>query len=505
MRQATIEQAQGAFDLPLNLFQPDEPRFLPTQSAFVLDWQHQFRGYGGGLGNGKTTGGCALAYYLSTAFPGNRGFIGRWDGKELRQTTMSEFFNLVPEHFYKKNDQMGFLKFKPEYGGSEIFFGDLKEARGIKNINLGWFWVDQAEEVDQEIWQLLVSRLRKQTKLMGDDGQQLRRPDGSLVYAPTYGFATFNPEGTNSFIWRFFHPDSPEKKAGYQLYQATTYDGLAAGFTTQEYVDAMLAIFPEQARKRYLEGAWDVFEGRVFPDFTVETHVINPIPLKPHWKYYTSIDHGLTNPTAVCLWAVTEHGHCLQIAEHYEGNGKPVSYHAACIKSLKAQVGYPFAVDFMDPACWAKNQSSQNRVYSVADEYNEHGIYPVPGQNNWEAGFNRLQEALRVNPNLPHPVTGERGCSQLLVFSTCQATIKEWLNYKWKKAARGQAQRNAPDEPQDSMDHALDSTRYFFASRPNVPVIVVAEKADPLAAIHQQMRDYNPLAEEALVGGWMGH
>lgn len=505
MRPSAVELAQNkTWDFPLNLTEPDEPKFLKQQSEFFHDFQHRFQAYGGGLGQGKTSAGCAKAFFLSTMIPGNRGFIGRWDGKELRQTTMSEFRDLVPDWMFEKNsDQLGYIKFKKEYGGSEIFYGDLKEARGIKNINLGWFWIDQAEEVDAERFQLLVSRLRKQTLLRGQDGKALTRPDGSSVYAPTYGFVTFNPEGTNSFIWRFFHPDSKEKQPAYHIYEAKTYDGLAAGFITQEYVDAMVAIFPEQARKRYLEGAWDVFEGRVFPDFNVEQHVIDPITLQPHWKYYVSIDHGLTNPTSAGVWAVTERGHCLRVAEHYEGGGKPVSYHAACIKNLVSQMGFPVANYYLDPACWAKNQTNGARVYSIADEYNEHGIYPVPGQNNWEAGFNRLQEAITIKPNLPHPVTNLPGSPTLLIFSTCQASIKEWLNYRWKKAARGAVQRNAPDEPIDSNDHSIDEARYFFTARPSHPVSEAVVKPTTLDLIHQQMRAWNPLADVRHVGSWM--
>nr|MBA3752760.1 hypothetical protein [Nitrospira sp.] len=163
------------FSLPLNLFDKDLPKFLPTQSAFSTDLDHRFQAYGGGLGNGKTSAGCAKAFYLSTMFPRNRGYIGRWDGKELIQTTMSEFFNMVPASMFEThNKSMGYLKFKRQFGGSEIYYGDLKEARGLKNINLGWFWVDQAEEIDDERWNLLVSRLRKQTILYGPQNQPLR-------------------------------------------------------------------------------------------------------------------------------------------------------------------------------------------------------------------------------------------------------------------------------------------------------------------------------------------
>jgi len=493
------------FALPINLWDPDRPKYLPTQARFFEDWGTRFRGYGGGLGNGKTTAGAALAYYLSICFPGNCGYIGRWDGKELVQTTMAEFFRIVPQEMFEvQNKQMGYLRFKREYGGSEIYYGDLKKEEWASSLNLGWFWFDQAEECDEERWNHGVSRLRRLTPILDEEGRVLRWPDGTEMVAPTYGFATFNPEGTHSFLWRFFHPDSPTRRPDYQLYQATTYDGLAAGFVRQDYVDGMLSVYPEAARKRYLEGSWEVFEGKVFSSFSVEQHVIEPIPLSPTWTYYASIDHGLTNPTSCGIWAVTPEGIRIRVREHYEGQGKPVSYHAACIKNLMEGLPHKPALQIMDPACWANTQSRENRVFSVVDEYNDHGIYPIPGQNDWQRGFNLMNEALAVNPTVTHPVTGAHGSPKLLAFSTCHNWVREMSNYKWKKA-RGTVLRNAPDEPIDYNDHAIDETRYFFSTvqqavtrPPTQPQLTALQRIATLRAT------WNPLGNSfEHPGSWM--
>lgn len=447
--------ADEGFALPLNLWDAHQPKYLPTQARFIADWDTRFRGFGGGLANGKTSGGVALAYFLSVCFPGNCGYIGRWDGKELIQTTMAEFFRLIPDSLFEvQNKQLGYLRFKRQYGGSEIFYGDLKKEEWASSLNLGWFWFDQAEETDEARWNHGVSRLRRLTPLLDDAGQPIRGADGVDLMAPTYGFATFNPEGTASYLYRFFHPESPTKKPDYQLYQATTYDGLKAGFVTQDYVDAMLSVFPEQAQKRYLEGSWDVFEGKVFSSFDPAVHVIPPVALRSDWDYYVSMDHGTTNPTSIGIWAVTPTGVKIRIREHYEGGGKPVSYHAACCKNLVSDLPKKPVFYVMDPACWAKNQSKDSRVYSIVDEYNEYGVFPVPGQNDWARGFNRMNEALADHPDAVHPVTTQTGSPLLLCVSSCTNWIREMQNYKWKRA-RGTVLRNAPDEPIDYNDHCV--------------------------------------------------
>ena len=71
------EKTLERLELPLDLTK------LPTQTAFMSDHEYRFRAYGGGYANGKTSSGCGLAVILSHFIPDNRGFIGRFDGKEL--------------------------------------------------------------------------------------------------------------------------------------------------------------------------------------------------------------------------------------------------------------------------------------------------------------------------------------------------------------------------------------------------------------------------------------
>jgi hypothetical protein len=499
------QQERKVFEWPLNLWNPDQPGFLQPQSDFVHDWSKRFRGFGGGLGNGKTSSGVTLAWFLSVCFPGNCGYIGRWDGKELVQTTMSEFFRLVPEQFFEShNKQMGYIKFKKKYGGSEIYYGDLKKEEWASSLNLGWFWFDQAEETDEARWKHGVSRLRRITPLFGDGGKPLIGRDGKQLIAPTYGFCTFNPDGTGSYLWKWFHPDSPQKQPDYQLYQATTYDGLAAGFLTKDYVDAMVAIYPEAARKRYLEGSWDVFEGKVFSQFDPNLHGIPPIKLEANWSYYVSIDHGLTNPTSIGVWAVTPQGHRIRVREHYEGGGKPVSYHATVLKHLTSDLPNKPVWICIDPACGARNQSKDGRVFSVVDEYNANDVFPLFGQNEWASGFNRINEGLTVDPKLIHPVTGAQGSPRLLSFTSCRNWLREMSNYKWKKA-KGSVLRNAPDEPIDYNDHTIDETRYFLSLVPAQPVLQEeVRKKSPLEIIQEMRARLNPFAASQPSGGsWM--
>ena len=500
MRQDLVDRfnPQREFKLPFDFDK------LPQQSGFFHDWQYQFRAYGGGVGNGKTSAGIALAFWLSVAFPKNLGFIGRWDGKELRQTTIAQFLSLVPPDMIDThNSQQGYIRFKREFGGSEIVYSDLKEERYIKNFTFGWWWIDQAEEIDEDRFTALVRRLRKETPLYNEKGEQWGT-------APTYGLLTFNPEGSDNFLWKYFHPDSKDKKPNYKLYMASTFDSMNAGFVTKEYVDNMLSVFTEQARKRYMEGAWDIFEGRVYPAFEPDVHKLRVFEIKPWHKLYESIDHGSVNPTAIGWWVWTEP--CvlcgqptrILVDEHYEGGGKGVEYHAAILKTKRAQLPVKVALSYLDSQCWAKNQSKGQTTSSIHMEYVANDIFPVPGVKNWDVAFSRITRALQPCPMSQNPETGKFGAPHIYYLSHCRAFESEMTGYRWRKMAQSR-QRNAPDEPQDFKDHHMDELAYLEASNPQAAdKPKPKDERSPLQRLEELRKGYNPLEEYGVVGSWMG-
>ena len=480
---------------------------LTTAPEPVQMYDLEIEGTHNFIGNGivahNTSAGIALAFYLSVMFPKNLGFIGRWDGKELRQTTLAQFLALIPPGMIEThNTQQGYIRFADEYGGSEIVYSDLKEERYIKNFTFGWWWIDQAEEIDEDRFVALVRRLRKDTVLYDDKGR-------AIGIAPTYGLLTFNPEGSDHFLWKYFHPDSKDHKSNYKLYMASTFESMSAGFVTKEYVDNMLSVFPEQARKRYLEGAWDIFEGRVYPAFEPAIHGLASYKIQPWHKLYETIDHGSINPTAVGWWIWTEP--CIGcgqptrilIDEHYEGGGKGVEYHAAIIKTKRAQLPVKVALTYLDSACWARNQSKGQVTSSIHMEYVANEIHPIPGPKNWDVGFSRITRALQPCPYSRHPLTGELNAPHLYYVTSCRAFESEMLGYRWRKRAQS-AQRNATDEPQDFKDHHMDALTYLEASNPQageVPKVKVDDS--PLKRLEELRKGYNPLGEQQLLGSWM--
>ena len=127
----------------------------------------------GGFGLGKTTGLCAKTILLMTAIPNNLGYLGRLDGKALRASTIQSLDDMLPKSWIKRhNEAKGFIQLKAEVGGSKLIYGDFKDLNDLKNMPLGFFAIDQMEEIPQSVFDYLVGRIRRRTPILVDGLRQ---------------------------------------------------------------------------------------------------------------------------------------------------------------------------------------------------------------------------------------------------------------------------------------------------------------------------------------------
>ena len=265
---------------------------LPKQSQFIFD-NHKFACFAGGFGCGKTLAGCVKSLVLSQLMPNNFGLIGRLTYPELRDTTRRTFFEYCPPDWYSQANG-GFFKEGENhlklYNGSEVIFRHLDtiSRKELLSLNLGWFFIDQAEEISEEIFLILQSRLRL--------NKVSRR----------YGFLACNMEGHN-WIWHRF-VDPVKRRLDTFLVESSTYDNV---HNPPDYVKTLEQNYPEEWVKRYVVGSWDVFEGQVFPEFDPQVHTVDPFLIPNEWERVISIDHGLVNPTAALWGAIDFDGNCV--------------------------------------------------------------------------------------------------------------------------------------------------------------------------------------------------
>ncbi len=129
-------------------------------------------------GTGKTFAGIVKAMDLSQQNPGNLGIVFRKQYVDVRDSTVRDFEEATGLKVdSQRNCDVG--------NGSSIMFRHLEEMNNIQNVNLGWFWIEQAEELDtDDSYFKLFGRLRRKNM-------------------PYCGYITANTKGHN-WIWRLW-------------------------------------------------------------------------------------------------------------------------------------------------------------------------------------------------------------------------------------------------------------------------------------------------------------
>lgn len=124
----------------------------------------------------------------------------------------------------------------------------------------------------------------------------------------------------------------------------------------------------------------------------------------------------------------------------------------------------------IDPSTQAKTREKENKMWSVIEEYEDFGLYFMPGNNERLAGINRVREFLTVREKRVNPLTREKKSPQLFIFQSCVNLLWELPQYQWKKMG-SMAQRNQREQARDFNDHLLDALRYMIMARFPAPEV----------------------------------
>ncbi len=129
-------------------------KVIPPQAQF-LKTHARFPAYVGGWGTGKSLSLIGKAMALSEEFPNNLGIIFRKEFTDLRDSTVKDFESYTGIKVNSSREVQ-----LPN--GSVIMFRHIEELNNIQNINLGWFGIEQAEELDtDDQFFTLFGRLRR--------------------------------------------------------------------------------------------------------------------------------------------------------------------------------------------------------------------------------------------------------------------------------------------------------------------------------------------------------
>lgn len=421
----------------------------PKQLAFFKA-RERFIAYGGARGGGKSWAVRKKAPGLCLAYPGIRVLVLRRTYAELRENHVLplqlELAGLIRAGVcgYKQSESALVWA-----NGSRMLFGycdseaDLLRYQGQE---FDAIFLDEATQFSEFQFQVLTACLRGTNRF------------------PKRFYLTCNPGGVgHAWVKRLFVDRdyrSEEKPEDYRFIPATVYDNTALMERDPGYIE-MLQKLPEQLRKGWLLGEWDLFDGQFFAEFRREMHVCRPFALPGHWRRYITLDYGLDMLAAYWI-ALSPEGRAFVYREVYEGrdNGQGVGgkghiVSAAARRVLEATpAGEEIYETLAPPDLWNRNRDTGR---STADMFAESGLYLTKASSDRLAGWRAVREWLA--PRVAER-TGGLEVPGLQIFETCPNLIRTLpaLQYDEKRP------EDAADTPHE-ITHGPDALRYFCVSR----------------------------------------
>lgn len=211
---------------------------MPWQDGFIFS-KARFPGMFSSWGTGKTMCLIFRAMLYSEHIPNNLGVIFRREFTDLKDSTIKDFEKYTG---LKVNSSRECVL----SNGSVILFRHLEEINNIQNMNLGWYGLEQADEIDSEKeFMMLFGRLRRKVS-PSDAFKSMGLPERS-------GFVIANAgDYWARKLWK------SEPMEGSAIYEATTWDNREN--LPQDFLDSLLVLkkkSPEMYRK-FVENDWDV-------------------------------------------------------------------------------------------------------------------------------------------------------------------------------------------------------------------------------------------------------
>ncbi len=250
------------------------------------------------------------------------------------------------------------------------------------------------------------------------------------------------------FIDRRYNPG--ERAEDYRFIPARVWDNEVLLAADPDYVKTLESL-PEELRRAYLDGDWDVHAGQYFREFSRDRHVAPPFEIPAWWKRFRSMDWGYNDPCCVLWHAVDGDGRVYTYRELYVRAMRADEVAAKILElSGKERISYTVA----SPDMWQKRGATLKGLggfegESIAELFLKAGVAVTPADNARVAGWQRVRSFLAASGD---------GLPLWRVFPQCTELIRTLPGLVFSEHDR--------EDAADGEDHAPEALRYALMSRP---------------------------------------
>jgi phage terminase large subunit len=404
------------------------------QEAAEAIYTHRYILYGGARGGGKSRFlrwillEFLINLYQDSGVSNARVMLACETYPDLRDRQISkikiEFPAWMGELKDTKEDGLSF-KLCEALGGGVIAFRNLDDPSKYQSAEFAAIGVDELTKISKETFDILRGSLRwpgvEHTVFIGATNP------GNRGHGWVKGL----------WIDRVFPPELLARSKEFKFVQSLPKDN---PHLPQSYWDELNSL-PENLRKAWVEGDWNVFSGMAFPGWG-ETHIIPDFVIPDYWPRTVGIDWGYAKPfAAVWIAKDPDKGRHYLYRELYQA-GLTDEQQSRLVREYSD--GEKIRFFYADPSMWSKK--TQTVITSTADIYKNNGVLLTPGDNDRLGGKRKIDRLLMP---LPDDRPG------LQVFHSC----REWIR-TFPVLAYDVHHPEDIDTTQD--DHLYDAARYSF-------------------------------------------
>lgn len=252
------------------------------------------------------------------------------------------------------------------------------------------------------------------------------------------------------------------------------------------------------------EGIWDAYEGLAYR-LIKGVHVVPAFPVDNWWGRFEAMDYGTAAPTSWGCFATDYDGNVIAHGLHHKP-GYPSDTAAAIHLARERWWGRRDDGRLVPAMCYGPADLKRRwgsldvhgREVTAELEFNERGLFFAPAQMDRRAGYVRVAEMLKPDPERPfpdwHPLRGELGAPRFFILDTdelepLRSAIRD-APLEDEDSAMSRFPLEAVDaEWESKQGHAHAMLRYALMSRPSPSPEPRPVNEDPRAAQVQARLD----------------